>query len=439
MKQSFFVLSFALFVLGQPAFALLLSDQYYDGPTTCKNNFAFRNNQHEIWLSVPIDYKNLEKGSTPLYAWTKKPFDQQKKTVVFVAGGPGDTSHHSSFDLDDWNVVLFDQRGNSCSKPLSKELHLDPNFYSSENTARDIEEIRKHLGVSKISVYGVSYGTIPAHLYGHFFPESTRATVIEGVIYEGGSDLIDPLRRVKLLQRFFDSLPVDMQNRILEISQNPDIPANWFSNVGAMMLYMDNPTTPFRSFLDNILWDDNALKAVLPSFSKTEPQEFDFGFSHVMMGMIGCKELGMNLSTASFSAIFKNRTLESDRISTSNKFYCEPLGFQKDDSTKLFSAKKYPTKVPVTYIQGTQDGATVATQAIKHFKNVSQGFSQLILVKNGGHAPLHGALSSGYESGDAVSLRSDILKAALNGQNAEETKLKKLSEITSLNWLLVTK
>ena len=45
-----------------------------------EKNECFRNNQHEIWLSVPIDYKNLEKGSTPLYAWTKKPFDQQKKT-----------------------------------------------------------------------------------------------------------------------------------------------------------------------------------------------------------------------------------------------------------------------------------------------------------------------------------------------------------------------
>ncbi len=439
MKQSFFVLTFAIFVFGQPAFALQLSDQYNDGPTTCKNNIDFRNNQHEIWLSVPIDYKNLEKGSTPIYAWTKKPFNPQQNTLVFIAGGPGETSHHSSLELEDWNVVFFDQRGNSCSKPLSKELYLNPDFYSSENTARDIEEIRKHLGVAKLSVYGVSYGTIPAHLYGHFFPQSTRAVVIEGVIYEGGSDLIDPRRRIKLLQRFFDSLPVEMQNRILEISQNPEIPANWFSNVGAMMLYMDNSNIPFRTFLDNILWDDNVLQAVLPSFNKTEPEEFDFGFSHVLMGMIGCEELGMNLSTASFSAIFKNRTLESDRISTSNKFYCESLGFQKDDSTKLFSAKKYPTKVPMTYVQGTLDGATVATQAIKHFKNVSQGFSQLILVKNGGHAPLHGALSSGYESVDAVSLRSDILKAALNGQKAEAATLEKVSEITNLNWLLVTK
>lgn len=439
MKHSLLILTCALFIAAQPAVALQLLDQYSDGPATCKKNSDVRNNQHEIWLSVPIDYKNLDKGSTPIYAWTKKPLDKQKKTLVFIAGGPGETSHQSFLDLENWNVVFFDQRGISCSKPPTKEQYLNPDFYSSENTARDIEEIRKHFGIEKISVYGVSYGTIPAHLYGHFFPQSTRAIVLEGVIYEGGAALIDPLRRVKLLQSFFDSLPVDMQNRVLEISQRSDIAANWFSNVGAMMLYMDNSNIPFRTFLDNILWDDNVLQTILPSFSKAEPQEVEFGFSHVMMGMIGCKELGMNISTTSFSAIFKNRTLESDKVSTSEKFYCESLGFKKNDTTKLFTAAKFPTHAAVTYIQGTKDGATVATQAIKHFKNVSRGFSQLILVKNGGHAPLHGAIASGYESGDAVLLRTDVLENALSGKMADPATLEKLSKITEMNWLSIKK
>jgi proline iminopeptidase len=59
----------------------------------------------------------------------------------------------------DVNVVQFDQSGIACSRPTTEIMYKNPQFYSSENTARDADEIRKSLGANKITAYGISYGT----------------------------------------------------------------------------------------------------------------------------------------------------------------------------------------------------------------------------------------------------------------------------------------
>lgn len=416
--------------------ALSIPKDYLGGVEVCAKNLDSRQNELGRWIKVPIDYSSLHRGTTDLYTWTKKPYDAQKKTVVFVSGGPGDTAHSSSLDLNEWNIIFFDQRGNSCSRPATKELYLDRSFYSSEKTARDIEEVRKAYAVDTISVYGVSYGTVPAHLYGHFFPQTTRAVALEGVVYEGGSRLIQPARRTKILQRFFDSLPEKNQNRILELSAHPEVAPTWFSSAGMMMLYLDDSLGSYLHFLNNILWNDDVAIGTLKSFEKSNSEEdVEYGFGHVMMGMIGCQELGMNLPGLSFYSVFQNRRLVSDGKNHFIDSYCRSLGFTDKEVTKLFKATEYPTQARTTYIQGTLDGATSADNAVDHFKNAARGFAQLVLVRDGGHMPLHGPLTSGYEQGASVETRKEILNRVLLGETLSEEDLQKISNATSLRWV----
>ncbi len=419
-------------LLSTQSFALIIPDEYRSGREICKS--TKRPKEHEIWLKVPVDYDYPERGRTDLFAWTNKPFDPLKKTVVFVSGGPGDTAHKSHLELQDWNVIFFDQRGNSCSRPATKELYLDPTFYSSEKTARDIEEIRKKLGIQKISVYGVSYGTVVAHLYGHHFPESTRAIVLEGVVFQGGIPLMRPQSRTRTLQLFFDSLPALTQERILEISNDPFIAKNWFSKVGAMMLYMDDSLMVYKTFLNNILFNDAVLYPVLKTFEYKEATDEEFGYGHVMMGMIGCQELGMNLKGISFYSVFQERKLVSDNFNDLDENYCVSLGLESDEFTNLYDAGEKLSISATTYIQGSMDGATSAEGALLHYKLASKGFSQFVLVDQGGHAPLHGPVSSGYERGQTVELRLEVLRTALLGEKISDEKLAKLSESSSLSW-----
>lgn len=412
-----------------PSLALIPSSDYVDGPETCRRFNAY-SKEHPLYLQVPIDYRSPQSGTTPLYAWTHKPFDTSKPTAIFVSGGPGDTAHGTLLDLPDWNLVFFDQRGNSCSKPMTAALHRSRSFYSSENTARDINEIRKHLGIDQISLYGVSYGTIPAHLYGHLFPSHARAAVLEGVIYRSDSLFYEPELRRRLLQAYFNSLPRATRKRILELSRREDIlPKNWFSVVGLTMMYMDDFTTPLGHFLNNVIWDDATAVATIRPFIREQLTETDFGSNEVMMGMIGCQELSMNTTGLSMHSVFVGEKLVSDGNNSHQRLFCRDLGFRPDEGNRTYRADLMPTHVPTTYFQGERDGATVLPAAIDHFKFARHGFGQLLIVKKGGHSPIHGPLVSGYEPAESVVIYRSLLTQALSGKPLDISALRGIRKV----------
>ncbi|MFA5583691.1 MAG: alpha/beta hydrolase [Bacteriovoracaceae bacterium] len=415
------------------AFAIIIPDKYRSGVEICKDHRG-KNKELGFRVNVPIDYKDASKGKTSLYAWTHKPFNPRLNTVVFLSGGPGDTAHGSYLDLHDWNVVFFDQRGNSCSRPNSKETYLDPHFYSSENTARDIEEIRKHLKLNKISVYGVSYGTVPAHLYGHYFPRSTRAVVLEGTIFRGGDSLMRPEHTRKIIQDFFYSLPLKMQQQILAYSEHPQVKSNWYSNVAQKMFYLDDAASRFKVFLNNVLDNEDVTVTILKSYEDKEPTDQEFGFGHVMMGMIGCQELGMNSSESSFYSVFENGQLVSDNINLQQKNYCESLGFIADEEMNLYQASQKPSRAPTTYFQGSHDPATVLPEALLHFNQAITGFGQFIQIDKAGHLPIYGTVASGYDTGVPVDTRLAVLRKALSGREINSLELSNVEKSSGFKW-----
>ncbi len=413
----------------QTAGALTFVDDYLDGPETCKR-YTSSSKEYPFFIQVPIDYEaRPPQAETPLYAWTREPFEASRPTVIFVSGGPGDTAHDTRLQLPGWNIVFFDQRGNSCSKPMTQALHRSRSFYSSMNTVRDIEEIRKHLGIDKISLYAVSYGTVVAHMYGHFFAAHTRAVVLEGTVYRSDKSLFDPDWRRYLLQTYFDNLPSATQERILELSNRQDLAKNWFSAVGLMMLYLDDFETSFNNFLEIILWDDAVAESTLPLFVRRDYQESEFGANEVMMGMIGCQEMSMNTAGLSLYSVFIGRTLVSDGINSLQRLLCRDLGFQPDEVNRTYDASQFPTFVPTTYFQGAKDGATVFPNAVDHFEKARKGFGQILIMTTGGHSPIHGPLASGYGERDHLVIYQRLLAQALAGEALDITEL---SSIRSL-------
>lgn len=92
------------------------------------------------------------------------PLDHDKPTLVIFDGGPGGSSHRSTHpELHSIaNVLRFDGRGIAFSRPAREEDYLNINFYTSQNTAKDANEILKSLGINKFSIVGFSAGAVPA-------------------------------------------------------------------------------------------------------------------------------------------------------------------------------------------------------------------------------------------------------------------------------------
>jgi pimeloyl-ACP methyl ester carboxylesterase len=174
-------------------------------------------------VSRPLDPANprshridVQVAVVPAVARNKHP-----DPIVFFAGGPG----QSAIDLagpalsmlgrftNRRDIVLIDQRGTGRSAPLECEKpdpwmplaqavdvslavqrrracatalaelpHGDLRQYTTTIAVGDVDAIRAALGVSRINLVGVSYGTRVALEYMRLYPRHVRSAVLDGVV-----------------------------------------------------------------------------------------------------------------------------------------------------------------------------------------------------------------------------------------------------------------
>jgi pimeloyl-ACP methyl ester carboxylesterase len=74
------------------------------------------------------------------------------------------------------NVTLARTTAGQCSSAVGDDLR----FFTTANTARDLDRVRQALGEKKISYWGQSYGTYLGAVYRGLFPGSTDRMVLEG-------------------------------------------------------------------------------------------------------------------------------------------------------------------------------------------------------------------------------------------------------------------
>jgi proline iminopeptidase len=109
-------------------------------------------------------------------------WDGRSAPVVFLAGGPGGNSY--SFEkvggpqLEPANlIVYYDQRGTGRSeRPASGD-------YAIATLVDDIEALRRHLGVPKISLIAHSFGAVLALEYAAKFADRVEAAVLAGPLW----------------------------------------------------------------------------------------------------------------------------------------------------------------------------------------------------------------------------------------------------------------
>ncbi len=107
--------------------------------------------------------------------------------VVVLHGGPGSGAsplQRRFFDPAASRIVLFDQRGCGRSLPSGS---LEGNDAAA--LVRDVERLRRHLGVQQWIVFGGSWGASLAIAYAASHPEACLGLVLRGVFLTGSRDL----------------------------------------------------------------------------------------------------------------------------------------------------------------------------------------------------------------------------------------------------------
>jgi pimeloyl-ACP methyl ester carboxylesterase len=93
-----------------------------------------------------------------------------------VAGVPGHFPYPAANGSIDANVELARIEAQRCAATAGEELR----YFTTANTARDLDRIREALGEKKISYWGRSYGTYLGAVYSSLYPEQTDRMILEG-------------------------------------------------------------------------------------------------------------------------------------------------------------------------------------------------------------------------------------------------------------------
>ncbi|MCU1502489.1 MAG: peptidase family protein [Ilumatobacteraceae bacterium] len=205
-------------------------------------------------LAVPIDYEDPSKGNFTLYMerhLAEKP-NERIGTLLVNPGGPGypgvslaehATAIYGQDVLDRFDILAWDPRGVGQTTPavdcvtdydhffdnsditpdtpaekqqivdLAKEFTDDCvtknpkiiDFVGTNDSARDMDSIRKALGEQKISYFGFSYGSELGATWATLFPDTVRAAVLDGAV-DPNADLVEGgLQQIKGFEASLDT------------------------------------------------------------------------------------------------------------------------------------------------------------------------------------------------------------------------------------------
>jgi len=170
---------------------------------------------------VPLDRTGQVPGTISLHVEVVPALGTAKGAIFLIAGGPGQGSAHV-FGLDNeqavslyrylfpgYTLVAYDDRGTGESGLLdcpgvqaaltadqqraaaaACAVTIGPTraFYSTAEHAEDLDAVRQALGLDKIALYGVSYGTKLAMAYALAHPTHVERLLLDSVLPPEGPD-----------------------------------------------------------------------------------------------------------------------------------------------------------------------------------------------------------------------------------------------------------
>ncbi len=167
-------------------------------------------------LTVPLDYTGKVPGTLKLQVAVENNTNAPRGVLLFLSGGPGQpgvpfadrlTDRRLPELAKDYRWAFIDERGTgefgglNCTtlqeqvgssdiavptpdavRQCANQLGDAAPFYGTDQTVADLDQFRQALGVSKMVVDGVSYGTFVAERYALAHPSHVARLVLDSVV-----------------------------------------------------------------------------------------------------------------------------------------------------------------------------------------------------------------------------------------------------------------
>ncbi len=165
-------------------------------------------------LNVPLDRAGVDPGSINLRIG--RIGKSSRPTLMYLSGGPGGAGLSEMLSVisglpqleDRFQLIGYDQRGTGRSGLLRcPRLERDPHLrstaaaedcanrlgvarhhYTTADSVQDMEAIRTELGVEKLTLFGISYGTELAIAYARAYPQHVERLILDSVVDADDTD-----------------------------------------------------------------------------------------------------------------------------------------------------------------------------------------------------------------------------------------------------------
>lgn len=219
--------------------------------------------------------------------------------IVILHGGPGEgccDELTQFFDLKRYYVIMLDQRGSKRSIPFASMEENTPS-----HSVADIETLRKHLGIEKWLVFGGSWGSTLAILYGQSHPEHCQGFILRGIFLGREQDYLHLLYGMGKLapngyEKFLGHIPEEEHSDLLSayyariIDPNPEIhmpAARAFMEFDAACVrFSPNPL-----LVENVLKNDQYIYSVTKHFLHYSINQFFLKPDQILSNMNKIKHL----------------------------------------------------------------------------------------------------------------------------------------------------
>jgi pimeloyl-ACP methyl ester carboxylesterase len=171
-------------------------------------------------LDVPLDHAHPGRGTLHLRVGMGDNVNAPHGVLLVLSGGPGQpglpiithgyVSRALAAEQRQYRIVVFDQRGTgagaldckamqhemgssdltppttSAVRACARKLGARRQFFGTDDTVADMDDLRQALGVDKWSVDGISYGTYVGERYGLAHPSHVSKLVLDSVVPQVG-------------------------------------------------------------------------------------------------------------------------------------------------------------------------------------------------------------------------------------------------------------
>ena len=223
----------------------------------------------------PYQRGMLDVGDGNLVYWEVSG-NPEGKPALGVHGGPGQGCSprmRRYFNPDVYRIVLFDQRNCGRSRPLASDPATDLSTTDTEHLLSDMEQLRRHLGIDRLLLFGGSWGCALSLVYALRYPERV-SEIVQSALATGRRAETDLLTRgvgailPQPWARFRDAVP--------EADRDGDL-----SDAYYRLLHDPDPAVRAKAARDWCTWED-AMMPYLPPWEAFDDPEFAYGWARLV-------------------------------------------------------------------------------------------------------------------------------------------------------------